>query len=259
MNRSPLAGFQPLGDTGTIALSAGDTLKLFSATSCSGIFVSTPSAPGPGLVWDLSGLSSAGTLKVASAPGISQVTLLPNGSATLTLAGPVNQLYDILSATNLALPLSQWQTLTGGVLSLNPVLLNDPATNNYYDPREFFSRSPRQRSSRNCKRLKPFTVLPRSVVTPNDHPPPDYHTPRPRPLIRKFSPSDFRPVRATGVFSESLIAFAQRPVRPGSATCRPHETMSGRDWFPANADLPRALCFGQCRPRSAYHIASRAS
>ena len=131
-----------LTNLGTITLTAGDTLKLFAATASSGIFASiTPSVPGAGLVWDLSGLSSAGMLKVASAPAISKVAVLADGSARLTLAGPTNQLYDILTATNLSLPLVQWQTLTGGVLSLNPVLLSDPATNK--TPSRFYrSRSP---------------------------------------------------------------------------------------------------------------------
>ena len=131
-----------LTNTGTAALSAGDAIKLFVATACSGIFSSiTPSSPGPGLVWDLSALSSAGMLKVASAPGISRVSVPSGGGATLTLAGPTNQLYDILTATNLTLPLAQWQTWTGGVLSVNTVLLNDPATNQTLS-RFYRTRSP---------------------------------------------------------------------------------------------------------------------
>ena len=131
-----------LTNLGAIALTAGDTLKLFAATSYCGIFAGiTPSVPGPGLAWDLSGLIPAGTLKVANAPAISQVALLPDGSARLTLAGATNQLYDILTTTNLALPLAQWQTLASGVLPLNPLLLNDPAANKA--PGRFYrSRSP---------------------------------------------------------------------------------------------------------------------
>jgi autotransporter-associated beta strand protein len=131
-----------LTNIGTTALSAGDTLKLFAATSCSGIFGNiTPSSPGPGLVWDLSGLSSGGTLKVSDAPGLSKIAIQPDGSATLTLTGPTNQLYDILTTTNLALPLSQWQTLTGGLLLTSPVLLKDFAISNV--ARRFYrSRSP---------------------------------------------------------------------------------------------------------------------
>ena len=111
-----------LTNLGTTALSAGDTLKLFTATSGSGIFANiTPASPGPGLVWDLSGLSSSGTLKVVGVPGLSRVAVLPEGSMGLTLTGPTNHLYQILSATNLTLSLSQWQILTGGVLSLSPI------------------------------------------------------------------------------------------------------------------------------------------
>ena len=131
-----------LTNVGTSTFSAGDTLKLFAATSCAGMIGSIePSVPGPGLVWDLNSLSSSGTLKVANAPAISRVAVRTDGSATLTLAGPTNQLYEILTATNLTLPLAQWQTLTGGVLSVNTVLLNDPATNKTIS-RFYRSRSP---------------------------------------------------------------------------------------------------------------------
>ena len=48
-----------LTNLGTTVLAAGDTLRLFAATSGSGIFASiTPPVPGPGLVWDLSELST---------------------------------------------------------------------------------------------------------------------------------------------------------------------------------------------------------
>ena len=55
---------------------------------------------------------------------------------------------------------------------------------------------------------------------------PYYHTPRTRPLIRKFSPSDFRPVRAAGEFNVIMTSFGLRPVHQESQPVTVSESVS---------------------------------
>jgi hypothetical protein len=101
--------------SGTLA--AGDSFKLFNAGSYSGSFSTITPSPGAGLAWDASSLNS-GTLKVvasATQPTIGKITV-SNGSVVISgnnNTGPGGT-YHILTATNVATPLTNWVVLTNG-------------------------------------------------------------------------------------------------------------------------------------------------
>jgi fibronectin-binding autotransporter adhesin len=96
------------------ALAAGDTFKLFDAASYSGSFASVqlPSLPA-GLAWNTNALNSGGTISVVlnTMPFINAIYLSGNGLALSGTGGVGNADYFLLSATNLATPLSNWTRL----------------------------------------------------------------------------------------------------------------------------------------------------
>ena len=96
--------------TGT--LSAGDSFKLFDAPTYNGSFASvTPATPGASLTWDLSTLSTDGTLRVQAGSARPQIaaTGLSNGAFVFSGAGgSPNGTYHVISSTNIALPLINW-------------------------------------------------------------------------------------------------------------------------------------------------------
>ena len=96
--------------TGT--LSAGDSFKLFDATTYNGSFASiTPTTPAANLTWDLSTLSTDGMLRVQAGSARPQIaaTGLSNGAFVFSGAGgSPNGTYHVISSTNIALPLINW-------------------------------------------------------------------------------------------------------------------------------------------------------
>jgi len=95
---------------------AGNTFKLFSAGSYSGAFTIVPATPGPGFVWDITGLATNGTLKVRSTTPVTPPQIVTFGSSgtDVTLGGsggPAYGSYDVLTTTNLGLPASSWTVL----------------------------------------------------------------------------------------------------------------------------------------------------
>jgi hypothetical protein len=98
-------------------LASGNSFQVFSAASYTGSFASlTPGTPGPGLAWDTSQLNS-GIVRVvtgASQPviGSTEVSggnLIFSGTGGTALGG-----YSVLTATNIATPVSNWLILTSG-------------------------------------------------------------------------------------------------------------------------------------------------
>jgi hypothetical protein len=105
------------------SLAAGDALKIFDAGSYRGLFTGiVPNSPGPNLLWDTSVLTQNGTLKVAAVPALSGAMTFSGTNLNLSLTGATNQLYAVLTSTNVALPLSQWLPLTNGVFTTNPLV-----------------------------------------------------------------------------------------------------------------------------------------
>lgn len=99
------------------ALAAGDSFKLFNAASYTGTFSLVTPVPGPGLAWDTTGLN-IGTIKVVSSAPVPTIGKITLSSGSVILSGNNNTgaggTYHILTATNIATPLSNWVVLTNG-------------------------------------------------------------------------------------------------------------------------------------------------
>ena len=97
-------------------LTAGDSFKLFNASSYHGSFANvTPATPGSGLAWDLSQLNS-GFVNVVSASGpVLNNPQISGGNLILSGTGGTNNgPYHVLTSTNLATPLASWIILANG-------------------------------------------------------------------------------------------------------------------------------------------------
>lgn len=99
-------------------LTTNDSFKIFDAMSYSGAFVSVTPPPGLGLVWDISTLTSDGTLRIAPAtsPVIKDFNI--QSGTNLVFSGtnstPANG-YSVWSSTNLTLPLTNWVLESSGI------------------------------------------------------------------------------------------------------------------------------------------------
>ena len=122
--------------SGTLA--AGDTFKLFSATSYLGSFAAlSPTQPGLGLKWDTSQLNSTGTLGVSALPrpGINNF-LLSNGNAILMgTNGTAGYSYRVLTTTDLTVPINQWLPSSTNQFDASG---NFATTNTVTTPQQFF-------------------------------------------------------------------------------------------------------------------------
>jgi autotransporter-associated beta strand protein len=104
---------------GTNALALNDSFKLFNASAYVGVFTNfTLPALAASLSWDTSGLTNNGTLAVKSAPPVRPIVGFPTLDAQgywFLFSGPIGQAYTILTATNVGLPLAQWDIDSTGV------------------------------------------------------------------------------------------------------------------------------------------------
>ncbi len=92
-------------------LTAGDNIKLFTATSYLGAFTTiNPATPGAGLLWDTSTLTTDGTLRVAGSGAPSVTATFKSGSNVVFsgTGGTANATYYVLSSTNIAAPVATW-------------------------------------------------------------------------------------------------------------------------------------------------------
>jgi hypothetical protein len=98
----------------TGAFAAGQTFQLFLGSSYSGTF-NTVNLPvlGAGLTWNNS-LAANGTLQVVTTakPQITGIKLSGQNLILNGTDGPAGGQYELLSSTNLALPLNQWVPVT---------------------------------------------------------------------------------------------------------------------------------------------------
>jgi autotransporter-associated beta strand protein len=98
------------------SLAAGNSWKLLAAPSgsVSGSFALSPASPGSGLAWDVSTLTTDGTLRVISVtrPGIASFSFAGGNVILRGTNGPANGSYSVLTSTNVALPLDQWVPLS---------------------------------------------------------------------------------------------------------------------------------------------------
>ncbi len=101
------------------SLAPGDSFKLFTAGSYSGVFAAiSPATPGAGLAWDTSGLTN-GTLNVAAAPTGPAIGEITVSGGNVIISGSNNTgsgggTYHIVTTTNVALPATNWVVLTNG-------------------------------------------------------------------------------------------------------------------------------------------------
>src|SRR5205807_4118738 len=125
-------------NTGSSAFAAGDSFKLFGATSDDGAFSNVaPAGPGPGLGGDTSNWASNGTLKVI-AQAIRNGPVLP-AQTNLTMVGLATLLVthtatdNDIPATLLTYILAQAPTNavidTNGIITWAPVVAQVPSTN----------------------------------------------------------------------------------------------------------------------------------
>lgn len=105
------------------ALAGGDSFKLFDASSYAGSFTNIqPASPGTGMTWDLSSLGVDGTLKVVGpppAPAIGAISLSGGNLVFSGANGTAGRTYQILSSTNLTLPLAAWTPVLTNVFDAN--------------------------------------------------------------------------------------------------------------------------------------------
>jgi autotransporter-associated beta strand protein len=121
-------------NTSIEVLEAGDHFQLFSAVSYTGSFTSYElPALEEGLAWNVSQLATNGRLWVVStnSPVIGQFNLTGGNFSFSGTGGTPNWNYDVLTTTNLALPVSDWSNASSGqfdptgnfnvVIPINPV------------------------------------------------------------------------------------------------------------------------------------------
>ena len=106
-------------NAGDAPFTIGDTFTLFNSTSASynGSFTAINLPPlSPGLAWDTSGLSTNGTISVASStpPSFSSVTVSGSDLVLNATNGTPGGAVTVLTSTNLTSPLSSWTTGTIG-------------------------------------------------------------------------------------------------------------------------------------------------
>ena len=96
-------------------LAAGQSFRLFAATSASGDFTSIAPSLAGNLTWDFN--PTNGTLSVVGPPPpqFTKISMPGNGNFTISGTGPNGLGYRILSATNIGLPLSNWTAIAAGV------------------------------------------------------------------------------------------------------------------------------------------------
>jgi len=109
--RVSLGGTLIVTNAGGSALAAGDVFRLIDCTNFSGSFagVQLP-ALAAGLAWNTNGLTTNGTVAVVlnTTPFISSIFFTNGGLAVAGTGGVGSVNYFVLSATNLATPLSNW-------------------------------------------------------------------------------------------------------------------------------------------------------
>jgi hypothetical protein len=99
---------------GVTALAAGDSFKLFNATSYSGSFATVKLPPLPaGLGWNTNNLNIGGALSVVvtAKPVIGPFSIFGNAFVFAGTGGVANANFCLLGTTNLAGPLNNWTCL----------------------------------------------------------------------------------------------------------------------------------------------------
>ncbi len=139
------AGTLMITNAGVMPLAAGDSFKLFSASSYSGAFANiSPASPGPNLAWNTNNLNS-GVLSVVSqtmAPTVSPVvTGFSLSGHNVVISGNNAQAgatYYLLTCTNLLLPISQWTAISTNIAAANSFTFTGTNAVSPGDPQQFY-------------------------------------------------------------------------------------------------------------------------
>ena len=95
------------------SLVAGDSFQLFKAGSVTGNFASIAGSPGVGLVWNFS--PASGVLSVVSSvvpqPHITSISFSGTSLVINGTNGTSGQQYEVLTSTNLTVPLTNWVSI----------------------------------------------------------------------------------------------------------------------------------------------------
>ena len=70
-------------------------------------------------------------VKLAPAPAITKVGVLPDGNFRLTLTGNIGQPYTVLVSSDVTLPLAGWTVLQTGTITTVPQPVDDLTATNY--------------------------------------------------------------------------------------------------------------------------------
>jgi autotransporter-associated beta strand protein len=119
--------------SGTLA--AGDTFKLFNATTYGGGFSNiTPAIPGLNLAWNTNGMNTGGVISVVSQPTPPPNLALSLGASGMVFSGSngvANWPYCLLVSTNISSPVSNWTVMLSNYFdgSGNFVFTNNSGSN----------------------------------------------------------------------------------------------------------------------------------
>nr|WP_321409030.1 autotransporter-associated beta strand repeat-containing protein [uncultured Carboxylicivirga sp.] len=115
-NSITLAGELNLSEINGTAFEAGDSFKLFDASSVEGSFSDiVPAAPGDGLIWDLSKLNTDGIIEVAASTGLGNATM---GKVSI-YPNPTKGIFNIELESNVLINSVEIIDLQGQVVKLS--------------------------------------------------------------------------------------------------------------------------------------------
>ena len=120
----------------------GNSYQIFNGASYSGAFTSiVPATPGSGLAWNTNNLATSGVLNIIAGavvpqPGITHITLSGSQLVISGTNGISGEQYNVLTTTNLLVPLANWTvlpvgTFSGGTFNITNTV-NGNAKQNYY-------------------------------------------------------------------------------------------------------------------------------
>ena len=119
----------------------GNSFQLFNAGTYNGLFTSiVPATPGNGLAWNTNTLAT-GVLSVVAGPvtpqpAITSITLSGTSLVITGTNGLAGEQYNVLTTTNLALPIANWPVLSTGTFSAGNFSITN--TVNSSVPRSFY-------------------------------------------------------------------------------------------------------------------------
>lgn len=128
-----LGGILTVTNVSGASFAVGNSFHLFNAATYSGNFTTVvPATPGPGLAWDTNSLPSGILNVVAGAtppqPHITSISLSGTSLIINGTNGLAGESYNVLTSTNVALPLAGWTVLPAGTFNAASFSVTNPVT-----------------------------------------------------------------------------------------------------------------------------------